>query len=81
MEGMMGRDIDRVDQYGQFGWSDRVGEGFTRGILLQLREGGRLDRDALIREMTARGHDSSAIDRLIRLIDESSREPERQLWS
>jgi hypothetical protein len=74
--GTMQRYIEIIHDLGlRAGWQDRDGEGRTRNYLLGLRVGGALDRQALLAEMRARGHDDVAVRRLDRLIDKTYREP------
>lgn len=74
------RTLDRIDGLGQQGWHDRNSEGSVRNLLLGLRIQRLLDRDGLVAEMRARGHDDEALMRLNVLIDKTFREPMPPNW-
>ncbi|HKY57842.1 MAG TPA: hypothetical protein VJL80_07375 [Aeromicrobium sp.] len=78
MDEQVSRDIDLIDRFGRFGWSDREGEGRTRNILFRLLWDNLVDRDALIAEMVNRGHGPAAVGRLKRFIVKTDRHIEAE---
>lgn len=63
------RSLDQLHAVGQKHWADNDGQGRANHILAGLRHRQLLDRQRVIDDMRARGHDERSLDRLGKMID------------
>lgn len=70
--------LDRLDFCGNNGWGDDYGRRDALRILQELKAKGLLEKEALLGDMRARGHDTGRLKRLRQLIDKVANDEGRK---